>query len=241
MKYMGSKASVAKHILPIILKDRIDGQWYVEPFLGGANIIDKVRGNRLGGEINNYIAEMWTALISGWVPPALDKDTYNSIRDNKGDYELPLVGWAGIACSYSGKWFGGFAGVVKTKGGVRDYQAEAMRNVENQLNGLTGVSVTGCGYEELDIPNNSIVYCDPPYEGTTKYKDDFDHVRFWQWCRDMVLQGHKAFVSEYKAPDDFVSVWNQEVKSSLSANGKVGGNKTSVEHLFQHRSQKVTA
>ena len=62
MKYMGSKASVAKHILPIILKDRIDGQWYVEPFLGGANIIDKVRGNRLGGEINSYIAEMWTAL-----------------------------------------------------------------------------------------------------------------------------------------------------------------------------------
>lgn len=48
------------------------------------------------------------------------------------------------------------------------------------------------------------------------------------------------FVSEYSAPDDFVCVWSQEVKSSLSANGKAGGNKLSVERLFQHHSQIAT-
>ena len=42
MKYMGSKARIAKHILPIILKDRKPNQWYSEPFTGGANLIDKV-------------------------------------------------------------------------------------------------------------------------------------------------------------------------------------------------------
>ena len=38
MKYMGSKNRIAKYILPIILKDRLEGQWYVEPFCGGCNI-----------------------------------------------------------------------------------------------------------------------------------------------------------------------------------------------------------
>ena len=44
--------------------------------------------------------------------------------------------------------------------------------------------------------------------------------------------GHIVFISEYTMPDDFKCVWSQEVKSSLSANGVSGGNKTSVEKLF---------
>lgn len=55
MKYMGSKRRIAKHILPIILKDRKEEQWYVEPFVGGANIIDKVVGNRIGADCNGYL------------------------------------------------------------------------------------------------------------------------------------------------------------------------------------------
>jgi len=49
MKYMGSKSRHAKEILSIILKERKPDQWYVEPFVGGANVIDKVDGKRLGG------------------------------------------------------------------------------------------------------------------------------------------------------------------------------------------------
>ena len=35
MKYQGSKNKIAKHILPIILKNRTPDQYYVEPFMGG--------------------------------------------------------------------------------------------------------------------------------------------------------------------------------------------------------------
>ena len=87
-------------------------------------------------------------------------------------------------------------------------------------------------YKNLTIPKNSVIYCDPPYEGTTKYKDDFNHTEFWEWCRTKTKQGHKVFVSEYKAPEDFKCVWEKETKSSLSANGKSGGNKLSTEKLF---------
>ena len=53
---MGSKNRYAKEILPIILKDRYDGQWYVEPFAGGFNVIDKVKGNRMANDSNYYVA-----------------------------------------------------------------------------------------------------------------------------------------------------------------------------------------
>ena len=240
MKYMGSKNRIAKHILPIILKDRKEGQCYVEPFFGGGNSMQYVTGNRVCGEINPYIAAMWNSLISGWCPKIIDKDEYKEIKANRDEYCLDLVGWVGISCSYSGKWFGGFAGKVQTKGGLRDYQAEAFDNVKKQLPKLKGLFVSCLSYESIETPENSIIYCDPPYEGTTKYKDDFNHDEFWAWCRNKVKDGHKLFISEYAAPDDFISVWSQEVKSSLSANGKSGGNKKSVEKLFIHESQNLS-
>lgn len=69
MKYMGSKNRIAKHILPIILQDRKDGQWYVEPFVGGANMIDKVEGNRIGNDIHSYLIALHKAIQLGWKPP----------------------------------------------------------------------------------------------------------------------------------------------------------------------------
>lgn len=55
---MGGKARFAKEILPIILKDREEGQWYVEPFAGGKNIIDKVENPRIANDINPYVIAM---------------------------------------------------------------------------------------------------------------------------------------------------------------------------------------
>lgn len=46
------------------------------------------------------------------------------------------------------------------------------------------------------------------------------------------------FISEYNAPDDFVCVWQKEAKSSLSANGVIGGNKISTEKLFVLKGQE---
>ena len=61
MKYMGSKNRIAKEILPIMLKERGQRTW-VEPFVGGANMIDKVSGNRIGADANKYLIAMWKGL-----------------------------------------------------------------------------------------------------------------------------------------------------------------------------------
>ena len=124
-----------------------------------------------------------------------------------------------------------------TKGGLRDYQKEAHNNVMKQVPNIKGVEFRHNSYRELVIPDNSVIYCDPPYAGTTGYKDAFDSESFWEWCRDKSSEGHKVFVSEYTAPDDFVCIWEKGVKSSLSANGKSGNSKSSVEKLFIHKTQ----
>lgn len=45
MKYMGSKRRLWKDIGPIILENRREGQWYVEPFVGGCNSLVNVEGS----------------------------------------------------------------------------------------------------------------------------------------------------------------------------------------------------
>ncbi len=232
---MGSKARFASEILPIILKNRQPNQWYVEPFCGGCNIIDKVNGNRLANDINPYLIAMWKALVyRDWKPEKITKEEYNKIRDFKECFEPYLVGWTGFNCSYSGKYFGGFAGEIKTKlNTTRDYQTEAINNVLKQIKNLKDIIFSNQAYDTLLLPSRSLVYCDPPYEGTTNYSSNFNHNLFWDWIRNMNKQGHTIFISEYKAPIDFECVWSKTAKSSLSANGKSGSNKVSVEKLFR--------
>jgi len=109
--------------------------------------------------------------------------------------------------------------------------------MEKHVPKLKGVEFNCCSYADLVIPPKSIIYCDIPYSGTKQYafSKGFDHEAFWQWCRDMKEQGHTIFVSEYNAPEDFQCVWEQEVKSSLSANGTAGGSKKSTEKLFTQK------
>lgn len=234
MKYMGSKSRFAKEILEAVLSGgRHPQQFYVEPFVGGCNVINKMSNPRIGNDSHPYLISMWKALQVGWRPPILNKLEYQDIRLSPERYAPELVGWAGFNCSYSGKWFGGFAGLTRTKiGTFRDYQAEALRNVLRQVADLDGVDFQNVHYADLAIPENSIIYCDPPYEGTTKYKDDFDHCQFWEWVR-FVSRQHTTLVSEYNAPTDFECVWQTTATSSLSANGRIGGNKLSTERLFR--------
>jgi DNA adenine methylase len=229
MKYMGSKNRFAKELLPIILKDRTKGQYYVEPFAGGMNLIDKVEGNRIANDIHTDLIEMWKALVSGWIPPLyVSEEDYKNAKSNKVKIDKALRGYIGFN-SYGGKWFAGYR---RDKQGKRDYWQEHYNNIMKQVPKLKGVKFENTSFTDLDIPESSIIYCDPPYEGTTKYNSKFDHILFWDWVRTKSKQGNKVYVSEYNAPSDFVCVWQKDAKSTFSANGVVGGTKKSTERLF---------
>ena len=235
MKYMGSKNRYAKYLLPIILKNRQKGQCYVEPFVGGANMIDKVDGWRIGCDIHEYQIATLKALSDGWLPPEkISEDEYKAIKTDPEQYAPELVGYVGFQLTYGAKWMDSYR---RDSIGKRCYSSEAYRNVAKQAQKLKGIDFKHCCYKDLYLPAQSIIYCDPPYRATTKYRDDFDHNDFWQWCRKMVKQRHSVFISEYQAMDDFVCIWQKEVNSSLT---KDTGAKKNIECLFQHRSQITT-
>lgn len=226
MQYMGSKNKLAKDIIPIILKDRKEGQWYVEPFVGGCNMIDKVDGNRIGNDSHYYLIEMWKALQNGWIPPSdITKEDYYELKSNPDKYIPEVIGFVGFLCSFGGKWWGGYA--ANSKG--ENYAARGSRIMIKQIDRLKGVMFLNQKYSEIEMPNNSIIYCDPPYEGTTAYKDKFNNKIFWQWCRDKTKEGHQVFISEYNAPDDFECILEINHKTILDKNSQ----KVRVEKLFR--------
>lgn len=140
-----------------------------------------------------------------------------------------MTAYAGFSLSYAGKWFGGWCRGFTNKGAPRNYVDESYRASVRDFPKLFGVKFYCCSYDTLKIPPNSIIYCDPPYKGTTKYKDDFNHDKFYDWCREKHKEGHTVFVSEYWMPDDFKCVWSKGVNSSLT---KDTGSKKAVEKLF---------
>jgi len=228
MKYMGSKARIAKDILPIILKDRKHDQWYVEPFAGGANVIQYVSGNRIVPDSNRILIECLKLIRDN--PDQLPKETteqmYKSIKNSEIDVSDGLKGYYAFALSYGGKQWGGWC---RDSEGKRNYVQEALNNALKQSKLLDKCLFECREYDKIELQPNSIVYCDPPYAGTTKYKEAFDHVKFWNWVREQAKNGHQVFVSEYNAPNDFKCVWEKEIVSSLTKNT---GSKKGTERLF---------
>ena len=232
MKYMGSKRRIAKDILPIILENRTSEQWFVDVFTGGGNIIDKVQGNRIGSDLNEYVIALLNEMSKlTFVAPEISENKYNELKSNKDLYEKWIVGYAGTQLSFGATWFGSYR---RDNTGKRDYCLEAQNNVNKQSKNLQGIKFIHSSYDQLEIPDNSIIYCDPPYQTKAtkgKYKDEFNHEKFWQWCRDMAIKGHTVFISEYNAPDDFECVWQKEINQKMNNNANTS---KAVEKLFKY-------
>lgn len=85
-----------------------------------------------------------------------------------------------------------------------------------------------------EVLENSVIYCDPPYENTAEYMiDGFDHDKFWQWFRETP---YSVYVSGYEAPKD-IKPLNFEYKRSLLT---VGSGDTKVENLYFNGKGKYT-
>ena len=220
---MGSKRRIAKEILPIILKNR-GTKVYVEPFCGGLNTLDKVDGKVIASDNNKYLIEMWKGLKKNLPRPyTITKSLYSRARNeynNNTNLEFSdfLIGWIGWMASYNGRFFdGGYSGhsVGKNK---RNYINEQICNTEKQIKNLSNVNFICSDFYDLNLPNNSLIYCDIPYKNTKKYSSskNFNYDKFWNWCRKKALLGHEVFISEYEAPKDFCCIWSKKVTNSIN-------------------------
>ena len=224
MKYMGSKNRIVNDILPIILKEREPDQWFVDIFCGGCHVIENVPGKRIANDKNKYLIAMWKGLQhDNNRPHIISKELYSKARTeyNNGtniEFDDFMIGWIGWMGSYNGRFFdGGYSGhdVGTTH---RDYISEQIRNTESQIINLKTVLFFNQDYQDFKFTQPCIIYCDIPYKNTKQYSTsrDFDHDVFWDWCRKLSDAGHKIFISEYQAPDDFECVWSKEITNSMN-------------------------
>lgn len=118
----------------------------------------------------------------------------NSIKSNMDLYPPELVGFTGFGVSFGGKWMGSYA---QYNIGKRNICGDSSRNVLKQKDKLRGVIFKNVDYTLLDIPSGAIIYCDPPYINTTRYKltGKFDHDKFWDWIRK-TSKNHDVSISE---------------------------------------------
>jgi len=233
MKYLGSKNRIAKHILPVMLEEakKHNISKWVEPFVGGGNIIDKVPDSftKIGSDVNPHTIAALIAVRDhiDKMPKSVSEEEYKAL---KGTPAEPISSWIRFVCSFSGKFENGYA---REKGSDNHTFVElGFKNAQKQSPNLQKVVLTCKDYKHWSFLENTLIYCDPPYKNTTSYKTGaFNHDEFWDWVRKMSGQNNLVFVSEYQAPADFVCVWSGEVKTNLASNRKQGF--VATEKLFK--------
>lgn len=106
---------------------------------------------------------------------------------------------------------------------------ERLQSLESLGEEEAPIVVSTDDYRNYVYHDGDVVYCDPPYAGTGGYGREFDNEAFWQWCR---TRDFPVYVSEYQAPEDFISIWCKEKRRLFNDRGL---SSNSVEHLFLHK------
>ena len=238
MHYVGSKNRLAKDIIPIIQSFITPAtRGYIEPFVGGANVLDKIaHHNRIGCDLHHYLIAVLNAFADGWVPPkSITEDEYAEIKKSPESYPDYLVGYAGFQLSFGGRWFGVYR---RDKLGKRNYAEEAHRESLKQLPLLKGCKFYECDFRKINPEELSgyVIYCDPPYKDTFSYSVNFPYEEFYAWVRS-ASKNNVVLVSEYNMPEDFTCIWSKERSVFLNNDAIREDRKPTVEKLYRYIPQ----
>ena len=116
------------------------------------------------------------------------------------------------------------------------YRERQLSLPRNSGGAISNITSSVLDYQQVTIPDDSVIYCDIPYEGTDGYleKDSggFDYERFYDWCEH---QTQPVFISSYQMPDDrFDCIEEFSHRSTLSATA----NNLVTERIYVPKHQK---
>lgn len=254
MRYQGSKKRMVNVLKTLIEKNLSLGDFYFEPFAGGMNVVSEIDWkNKIANDINGYIIALWRNIQRGKFSKKmwdfcknLTKEQYNEIRESYRTDETfrkkyaALIGYIGMACSYGGGWWAGYANFNPKKN--ENHILEAYNGIQAQINKFKHMNAlqtvfTNNEYDKVlpKFPHGKgLIYCDPPYANTRKYANGFDNDKFWKWAEDEVKKGNKVIVSEYTAPEDWICIWSKNMQDGMNSDST----RRKVEKIFVHKSQK---
>lgn len=214
MHYFGGKFKISKdlaNVLNPITKDKP----FVDLFCGACNVIEKITtaSSRMANDNNPYLIALLKAVQDGWKPPIVVSEQEYRYTMSHLDENPALSGFIGIGCSYCGGWKNGYA---RANNSGQNYSKGAHNTLLRQKQKLEGLLLTSYDYNKAPIPNGAVVYCDPPYKGTTNkyYTRKFDYDEFVKWV-EANKDKYDIYISEYKEnvsswPTSYEIVWEKE-------------------------------
>ena len=229
MVYLGGKALIAESLARAIRSRVTRDSRLLEPFIGGGSVHEWLAPHfriARAGDTHESLMMLWQAAQAGWIPPSIvTEEEYSEERKRAAS---AMHAFVGFGCSYAGKWWGGYAR------GCGDYALKAARSVTAKGRVLSHVrtELRRCDFAEWDVSNGDVIYCDPPYKGTTGYEvGDFVSGRFWRKASEWTSAGAIVFVSEYTAPPGWSIVWEKPRRKHVGiAGGGSGGE--AIEKLY---------
>ena len=210
MQYLGGKAGPGPRIAKLCSERLGPDALFVDMFCGSLNVVRHIRTpRRLAIDACGPLITMWRAALRGWVPPTeVSREEYERVKTTQ-DPDDPLTAFVLFGCSFGGKWCGGYAKNRPTQ----RYAEHASHQVVAKAQDCIGTVLEHATF--LQKPpgcwaSGTVLYADPPYQGTTGYKGvEFNSLAFWFWAAQHARQGVHVFVSEYVAPDGWKLVDEQ--------------------------------
>jgi site-specific DNA-adenine methylase len=102
------------------------------------------------------------------------------------------------------------------------------------LKELSKITFLNKDYKDIKIENDAIIYLDPPYKGTAKYKNDIDHDELKGYIRDSHIT---IYVSGYTNVYNLNLVAEFNHHSSIATTNK---NRGLIERLYCNKDLSST-
>ncbi len=238
MRYLGGKTQMGKEISEVLKKYAPPDKFncYIEPFCGSLGVTV-----HMVDDYKCYISDFNKDLILLWkgiksktfkYPRHVSKKTYMKYKVDKPSAMRAFVGFG---CSFSGKWFGGYVDTYNannTEISMCEVSVRSIKKMEESIRKLKGIKQ--CSYEKYSTSKlkKCLIYCDPPYQDTTKYDavESFDSHKFWDTMRAW-SKHNIVIISEFKAPKDFKCIWKKDRIVRIFQKSTI-----KTEKLFIHKS-----
>ena len=238
MHYMGGKfrqgRAIADTLKPYIHSDTL----YVEPFLGGANSAARVArdckpGHMLLADIIKPLVLMHEKCYNEgveWMPLDVTREQFDQYKMDRPKDD-PMTAWIGLGYVLIPDWFHSYF----------PHKVESIRNGQkrtvNWLRNCSDVQFECSSYNELEIPDGAVVYCDPPYADSDaiKYAVGFDHDQFWNWVREL-SQRCVVVCSTFDPPEDFITLhdWGDTVTIKQTKGSTLNKQRVESERLIRY-------
>lgn len=224
--YQGSKSRLAKYIVPII-NSYTENKVFVDACCGGCNIIANPKykitaEKKIAYDNNKYLIALLNKFKND-KPEFIDisEEEYKRVKENKDSYDDWYVGYVGFLSSFGAGFFNGYA-----RDNTRNRTLGAYKGICKQ--NFTDITIKQQDLFDLSA-TNAVIYIDPPYKNTKKYKVEFDYQRFLDKAKEL-SRNNIVLVSEQTIPDNVEVLSTKEIKMTMNAKGNY---KSRTEYLVK--------